>query len=161
MAFCTRVFCLETEAPPLSELLVWMRQNSTPVTIVGGRSEGDLLSTRWTEIVLSYDDAEEPFTVRCHNLTDPSGAAALRAEVDDFLGDLGELPASDAREQVRAHVRAARLLVVVEFPEDGVSARGYETNGWLMGIFVERAAGMVQCDGIGFYEDDEIILRLG
>ena len=162
MAFCTRVFCRDTEAPPLSELVVWMRQHETPVTIVGGRSQGDLLSTRWTEIELAYASDEEPLTVRCHHATDAAGAPALRAEVEDFLADLGELPASRARDDVRAHVAAARFLVVVEFPADGVSKRGYETNGWLMSIFVERAAGMVQCDGIGFYdEDDEIILRLG
>jgi hypothetical protein len=60
------------------------------------------------------------------------------------------------------HVAQSRFVLIVEFPEGGVGPRGYETNGWLMSLFVERAGGMVQCDGIGFYdEDDEIILRLG
>src|SRR4051794_26073078 len=159
MAFCTRVFCREAAAPPLSELLVWMRQQETPVTIVGGRSRGDLLSTTWTEVELSYDPDEEPLTVRCHHAASPEGAAALREETADFLADLAELPPSEARDRVRLHIEAARFLVVVEFPEDGVAKRGYETNGWLMSIFVERAAGMVQCDGIGFYDqDDEVIL---
>ena len=139
-----------------------MRQQGTPVTIVGGRSENDLLSTSWTEIELSYDADEAPFTVRCHHAADPAGALALRAEISDFLDDLGELPASEALDRVRRQIQATRFLVVVEFPEQGVSKRGYETNGWLMSIFVERGAGMVQCDGIGFYdEDDEILLPLG
>ncbi len=57
------------------------------------------------------------------------------------------------------HLTHTRFVLVVEFPEDGVGPRGYETNGWLMSLFVERAGGMVQCDGIGFYdENDEIIL---
>jgi len=162
MAFCTRVFCREAVAPPLSELLVWMRQHETPVTIVGGQSRADLLSTSWTEVELSYDPAEEPLVVRCHHAADPAGAAALRAETGDFLEDLAELPASEARERVRGQLQATRIVVVVEFPEGGVAKRGYETNGWLMSIFVERAEGMVQCDGIGFYdEDDEVILPLG
>ena len=160
MSFCTRVFCREP-APSLSEILVWMRQQGTPVTIVGGRSEADLLSIDWTEVELSYDPDEEPLTVRCHHAADGDGGAVLRAEAADFLADIAELPASEARDRVRRQVEAARLLVVVEFPQGGVSKRGYETNGWLMSIFVERAAGMVQCDGIGFYdEDDEIILPL-
>jgi hypothetical protein len=146
----------------LSELIVWLRQQGTPVTVVGGRSAGDLLSPLWSEVSLSYDPDEEPLTVSAHHLSDPDGAIRLRAEVTDFLDDLAELPPGEVRELVAAHVQATRLLVVVEFPEGGVSARGYETNGWLMSLYVEQAGGMVQCDGIGFYDqDDEIILPLG
>src|SRR6185295_11128736 len=111
MSFCTRVFCREP-APSLSEILVWMRQQGTPVTIVGGRSEADLLSIDWTEVELSYDPDEEPLTVRCHHAADGDGGAVLRAEAADFLADIAELPASEARDRVRRQVEAARLLVV-------------------------------------------------
>jgi hypothetical protein len=162
MAFCTRVFCRDGSAPTLSELINWLRQHETPVTVVGGPSEGDLLSPLWSEVDLSYDPDEEPLTVLCHHAAEPAGAPALRAEVSDFLDDLGELPPGEARDQITAHLEASRFVVVVEFPEDGIGPRGYETNGWLMSLFVERADGMVQCDGIGFYDaDDQIILRLG
>jgi hypothetical protein len=163
MPFATRVFCRAPDAPTLSELLVWQRQHETPVVVVGGASASELLAPAWTEAQLSYDEDEEPFTVRCLHAGDAGGGAArLREEVADFLDDLGELPPGEAVDRVRAQVAATQMLLVVEFPAAGVSARGYETNGWLMSLFVERAAGMVQCDGIGFYdEDDEIILRLG
>ena len=164
MAFATRVFCQEASAPTLTELLAWQRQHGTPVVLLegGGASAADLLSPFWTHAVVSYDDDEEPFTLRCHHAGDPAGAVRLRAEVADFLDDLRELPASDARAAVIAHLENTRFVLVVEFPEDGVGARGYESNGWLMSLFVERAGGMVQCDGIGFYDsDDQIILRLG
>jgi hypothetical protein len=176
MAFSTRVFCREATAPTLTELLAWQRQHGTPVVLAGGHSAVDLLSPFWTEAVVSYDPAEEPFILRCHHASDPAGAARLRAEVDDFLDDLddlGDLGAADdatagdptagaARARVIAHLTSTRFLLVVDFPDGGVGARGYETNGWLMSLFVERAGGLVQCDGIGFYdENDEIILRLG
>jgi hypothetical protein len=162
MAFSTRVFCGEGTAPTLTELLAWQRQHGTPVILVGGHGADDLLSPFWTEAVISYDAEEAPFTLRCHHAGDPAGAARLRDEVADFVDDLRELPDSDARARVIAHLEHTRFVLVVEFPEDGVGPGGYETNGWLMSLFVERADGMVQCDGIGFYGgDDEIILRLG
>jgi hypothetical protein len=162
MPFSTRVFCRESTAPTLTELIAWQRQHGTPVVLVDGHAAADLLSPFWTLATVSYDADEEPFVLRCHHAGDPAGAARLREEVADFLDDLGELPDSPERARVIDHVSRARFLLVVEFPEDGAGPRGYETNGWLMSLFVERAGGMVQCDGIGFYdEDDEIILRLG
>jgi hypothetical protein len=146
----------------LTELLAWQRQHGTPIMIVGGPAGADLLSPVWSEASITYDPDEEPFTLRCNHAGDPAGAARLRAEVADFLEDLDELPESAERARVIEHLTNARFVLVVEFPEDGVGPRGYETNGWLMSLFVERAGGMVQCDGIGFYDDnDEIILRLG
>ncbi len=162
MPFSTRVFCKEGTAPTLSELVAWQRQHGTPIMIVGGAAGADLLSPVWSEAVVSYDADEDPFTLRCEHAGDPAGAERLRAEVSDFLEDLGELPESAERARVIDHLTHARFVLVVEFPEDGVGPRGYETNGWLMSLFVERADGLVQCDGIGFYdENDEIILRLG
>ena len=162
MPFSTRVFCRESTAPTLSELSAWQRQHGTPVMLMGGRSADDLLSPFWSEAQISYAPDEAPFVLRCYHAGDQAGAARLREEVADFLADLAELPDDPARARVMAHIQATRFLLVVEFPEGGVAPRGYETNGWLMSLFVERAGGMVQCDGIGFYDEhDEIILRLG
>ena len=162
VSFATRVFCREGAAPTLTEVLAWQRQHGTPVMLLDAASPGDLLSPVWAEAVVSYDADEEPFVLRCHHASDPAGAAHLREEVGDFLDDLHELPDTDERARVIAHLRGARFVLVVEFPDHGVGPRGYETNGWLMSLFVERADGMVQCDGIGFYDaNDEIILRLG
>jgi hypothetical protein len=162
MPFATRVFCRESTAPTLTELIAWQRQHGTPIVLDSAHAPADLLSPFWAEATISYDPDEAPFVLRCHHGGDPAGAAQLRAEVSDFLEDLGELPDSAERARVMAHVSGARFVLVVEFPASGVGPRGYETNGWLMSLFVERADGMVQCDGIGFYdENDEIILRLG
>jgi hypothetical protein len=162
MAFATRVFCREGAAPTLTEVLAWQRQHGTPVMLLGGGAAADLLSPVWSQAVVSYDAEEEPFALHCHHASDPAGAAHLREEVSDFLEDLHELPDSEERARVMAHLQSARFVLVVEFPDDGVGPRGYETNGWLMSLFVERADGMVQCDGIGFYDvNDEIILALG
>jgi hypothetical protein len=162
VAFSTRVFCREELAPPLSELLLWLRQRNAPAALAAGSAAPDLLSPFWTNAALSFDPDEEPLVLRCHRMGEPAGSARIREELEDFLGDLSELPPGPAVERVVRHLQATRMLLIVEFPEAGVSDKGYETNGWLMALFVDRAAGMVQCDGIGFYdEDSEIILPLG
>src|SRR6185369_1854571 len=58
MPFCTRVFCRDTTPPSLSEALFWLRQREIPVTITGGSSQHDLLSSFWEEVELSYDPEE-------------------------------------------------------------------------------------------------------
>jgi hypothetical protein len=162
MAFSARVFCRGAVAPTLSELLVYLRQHEVPSIIVGGSSSRELLAPDWSDVALGYEDGADPLHIRCHHAGDPNDAAGLRAEVDDFLVDLQELPPSPARDRVIAHLRQTRLCVVVEFPATEVPARGYQANGWLMNLFVERADGLVQFDGVGFSdENDEIILRLG
>lgn len=160
MAFATRVFCRASFAPSVSALLFWLHQHEVPAVVVGGRSSGDLLSPFWSEIELGYDAAEPPFRVlACH--ADGDGAGRLREEVADFLEDLADVPPGPARDQVEKQIQATRLLIVIEFPPEGVTQRGYETNGWLMALFVENAGGMVQADGIGFYdEDDELLLAM-
>lgn len=124
--------------------------------IAGGASAADLLDPFWAEVKLAYTDGEGPLVVRCHRADD-----AFRAERDDFLADLAELPSSEARARVEAHLDASTWVVVVEFPAEGVIKQAYFANGWLMACFVEQADGMVQCDGLGFYDrDDELILEL-
>lgn len=162
MAFCTRVFCRGAIPPTLSALLVHLRQHGLSAMIVGGASSRDLLSLDWNEVSLAYEDGAEPLTIRCHHAGKTNGGSGLHAEVADFLEDLTELPPSPERDRVAAHLQASRFVVVVEFPPSEVSALGYECNGWVMNLFVTQADGLVQCDGVGFSdEDDEIILRLG
>lgn len=162
MAFCTRVFCRGAVAPTLSELLVYLRQHDVPCMIVGGSSARDLLDPDWSEAALEYEEGADPLVVRCFHASDPAGLAGMRVEVADFLDDLEEVTPAPGRDHVIAHLRATRLVVVVTFPPMEVGPRGYEANGWLMNLFVSQAEGLVQCDGVGFSdENDEIILRLG
>ena len=162
MAFCTRVFCQDEPGPTISDVLMWLRQHDTPVMIVGGESATDLVNPWWTEVQLAYQPDEPPLAIRCHRRSDPTGSPRLDDELRDFNDDLAELPESPEREHILRHLAMTVFVVVVEFPTQGVIPRAYETNGWLMSVFVERAGGMVQCDGIGFYDgDDEVTLRLG
>lgn len=161
MPFCMRAFCRDFSAPSLSDLLVWLKQYDTPATICGGSSAGDLLSTFWDDVLLCYDPAEAPLRVRCLRSTG-NGSAAFAEELADFVADVGELPESKARTKVLDHLAATNVLVVVEYPPEGVSFKGQQTVEGVINSLVERSGGLAQRDGDGFLdeEDDSVILAL-
>ena len=140
---------------------VWLGQHDYPATICGGRSAGDLLSNFWDGVELLIDDAEVPLAVRCFR-ADAAGVDRLTEEVADFVADVRELLDSPARGRVLAHLAATRSLLVIEFATDGGSPQTHETAESIAALFVERAAGLAQRDGVGFLdEDDEIVLGIG
>jgi len=161
MAFCMRAFCRDFAAPSLSELLVWLRQYETPAIIVGGGPASDLLSSFWEEARLSYDAGEAPLTVRCLRATG-LGSAAFSDELADFTADVKDCPASPERTRVLEQLAATRLVVVVEYPPEGVTWNGQQTAEGIVNSLVERSGGMGQKDGAGFLdqEDDSVILAL-
>jgi hypothetical protein len=161
MPFSNRVFCGDSTSPSVSEALVWLRQHGCPAVVSAGQSAGvDLLSSFWDDVSLSIHDGEAPLCVRCVR-ADANGVNRLTEEITDFIADVSELPDSPARSRVLNHLVATRLLVIIEFGESGGSPLAHEASASLMTLFVERADGLGQRDGIGFLdEDDEVILAI-
>lgn len=155
-----RAFCRDFAAPSLSDLLVSLRQYETPVTISGGASAGDLLSPFWQDVRLSYDVAEAPLRVRCLRGSG-ADAAAFAEELADFVADVRELPETPARTRVLDHLAATRVLVVVEYPPEGVSFTGQQTVEGVINCLVERSGGLAQRDGVGFLDEDDDAVILG
>jgi hypothetical protein len=161
MPFSNRVFCRDSTSPSLSEVLVWLRQRDYPAAVWGGQPAGDLLSCFWDDVALAIGDGEAPLDVRCFR-ADPAGVDRLTEEIADFIADVSELRDSTARSRVLSHLAATRLLVIIEFGPSGGSHAAHEAAAALMTLFVERADGLGQRDGVGFLdEDDEVILGLG
>ena len=78
------------------------------------------------------------------------------------MADVQELPDTPARARVLEHLAAVRSLVVVEFSTHHVSDQAEEVAGAVLALFVERAGGLAQRDGVGFLdEDDDVVLALG
>jgi hypothetical protein len=161
MPFSNRAFCRALESPSLSELLIWLRQQGTPATQISqARPSGDLLSSFWERADLQI--AGEPaLALECIR-ADAAGVDRLTAAVGDFVADVQELPDTPARARVLEHLAAVRSLVVVEFSTHHVSDQAEEVAGAVLALFVERAGGLAQRDGVGFLdEDDDVVLALG
>lgn len=161
MPFSHRVFCRVLESPSLSETLVWLRQQGFAVNISGGRSANDLLSCYWTDITLETGAEDAPLHLKCLR-ADASGLDPMKDEVADFIADVNELEESPARDQVLRWLASTRALVIVEFPAHGASPDAEAIGESVAALFVERAQGMAQRDGVGFLdEDDDVVLALG
>jgi len=78
------------------------------------------------------------------------------------VADVRELPDSKARAKVLEHLGATNVLVVVEYPPEGVSFTGQQTVEGVVNSLVERSGGLAQRDGEGFLDegDDSVILPL-
>src|SRR5216110_1890814 len=154
MPFCMRAFCRDYAAPSVSDLLVWLKEYETPVTLAGAASSGDLLSTFWDEVFFRYAPGEGLLRVRCLRSTGP-GSVAFGEEVGDFVTDVGELPESPARARVLNHLAATHVLVVVEYPPEGVTFQGQQTVEGVINSLVEHAGGLGQKDGAGFLDEED------
>lgn len=158
MAFCHRVFCRDPTSPSLSEVLMWLHQRGFRAQLAAG---GDLLSGFWQRAEIAVEEGRPALGLACLR-PDAAGLRRLTEEVADFVADLRELPAAAAREQVLAHLAATRQLLVIEFPPEA-DAPGLDRGAAsIAALFVERADGLTQRDGVGFLdEDDDVILPLG
>jgi hypothetical protein len=177
MPFSHRAFCRISEAPSLSELLIWLRQQGHDAKISGGPSADDLLTCYWNEVLLSTSDEDVPLRLKClrsstwtwtWTWTSPSpspstsGADPMAEVVGDFLTDVAELPPSAGRERVLQHLETTRAVLVVEFPPHDASPDSEDVAEQLTTLFAERADGLAQRDGVGFLdEDDDLLLALG
>jgi len=60
------------------------------------------------------------------------------------------------------HLNNSQAVAIVEFAADGVSFAAQEAARGITMLFVNKAAGLAQRDGVGFFdEDDDVILKLG
>jgi hypothetical protein len=167
MPFSNRVFCRDLESPSLSELLVWMRQQGYEARISDARPPGDLLSSFWDRVELQIrqigQEGQEGTTVvlECFR-GDAAGMDGLTDALSDFATDVRELSDTSQRARVLEHLAIVRSLIVIEFSPFESSDRGEEIGDAILALFVERAGGLGQRDGVGFLDEDaDVILSLG
>lgn len=173
MPFSNRVFCRDLESPSLSELLVWMRQQGYEARISDARPPGDLLSSFWDRVELQIgqegrggQERQEgrggaTVVLECFR-ADAAGMAGLSEALTDFATDVRELSDTSQRARVLEHLAIVRSLIVIEFSPFESSDRSEEIGDAILALFVERAGGLGQRDGVGFLDEDaDVILSLG
>lgn len=158
MGYYTRVFCRSAEKPTVKAILLYL-DATMDFDIRTDLTPEEAGTTNWNAFSLHYDEERLPILVECNMVTDTDELG--REEIAEFIEqveDSGE--ADENTEKVIAHLQAARFIIACQLPVSDIDDDGYDVNGELMNYFTAHYEGMVQADGEGFYDGDELLVEL-
>lgn len=64
------------------------------------------------------------------------------------------------RRSYELRAQATRFTVAAQLATSDIDDDGYNALGYMLRYFVEHNGGMIQADGEGFYDGDEVIVAL-
>jgi hypothetical protein len=85
--------------------------------------------------------------------------ADANEEIDEFVEALEDVPESSAKKHVVNHLGRTTTVVALRLSND-IDDDGYEMAGLYFAYLVDRAGALIQADGEGFYDGEELILEL-
>jgi hypothetical protein len=160
MAYYVRAFCKSAEpVPPLARILQWVRGRGPTLSLDPRSGRPNLEAEDWNQAELIYKEGKLPLIVEVSRANQP-GEALLHEEIGEFEEFLEDVPESENKRKVLEHLAATRYIVAVQLPASDIDQDGYAANGWFMAYFAENCKGMIQADGEGFYEGNELIVEL-
>jgi hypothetical protein len=149
MAYFLRAFCTSPDLPELRDVLDWAESQGIDLSIAAP----DLDVRDWHQIEVVYKSERQPFVVEADT------GEMVEEEVEEFIELLDEAEDSPAKEMVAAHLQNTRTVVAAQLLAD-VDDDGYAAVGVFLQYFVERYGGLIQADGEGFYEGDQLIVDM-
>jgi hypothetical protein len=156
MPYYVRAFCTSESVPPAAEVIEELRSNG--ILVYAEAEDTFVLSTpHWTEFELHYKEGKEPIVVDCARNTGPESIAA--DEVAIFIEEVGCTEDCPMKDVILRHLRATRFVIACQLIMD-IDDDGYEANGEFLSEFVRRCGGLIQADGEGFWDGDEIVLPM-
>jgi hypothetical protein len=161
MGYYVRAFCTASMSPPLGMVLNALAARGIVLAADAVPPE-DLRASDWEEVSLGFGPHKRPFVVTCDRETS-AGQTLVREEVQQFIEFLQDAPPSPARKRVVDHLRATRFIVACRFPAAAAAddlEGGCAAGRAFLSYFVAHCGGLVQADGEGFYEGDQIILAV-
>jgi hypothetical protein len=158
VAYYVRAFCAKGDPPLLRDMLAFVRNQGASLTLDPATGSTDLDDTTWTRVGLLYEDGRLPIILEA-NRRDSADSLADE-EIEEFLEFLEDAPGSAGRKKVESHLRRTRFVVATQLPTSDINDAGYDANGWVLRSFHEYSDGMVQADGEGFYDGDQLIVAL-
>ena len=162
MSYFVRAFCTAPDVPPLSELIAWVATEKGITLAVydrDGATPLDLTSPDWHDAELLYKEGHLPIPCEVER-DDGSPDGVFKAEVGAFLKLLEDTEDTPERARIEAHLRASRFVVTNQLLSD-VDDAGYAASEAILDYFVQLKGGLLQADGGGFYEGDELIVEVG
>jgi hypothetical protein len=158
VGYYIRAFCVATLVPPLREPIEWARRRGIELEISPDSGAVNLDDSDWERVHLFYKEGKRPLILEC-NRDDGSAACLAREEVQEFLSFLLDVEASPVKRRVEQHLKETKVIISAQLLSD-IDDDGYNAVGELLKFFVEQNGGMIQADGEGFYEGNEVVLPL-
>ena len=124
-----------------------------------GQSILDLATSDWEQIAIAYRAGKLPILADC-NRDDGTDESLMREEIAEFVEFIGEPGQSATKRRVLEHLAATKFVVACQLPTSDLEDDGFDANDEFLGFFVEHCGGMIQADGEGFYDRDEVIVAL-
>ena len=159
MGYYLRAFCAAEQIPPLGDAFAWVAENEGKELRLDQAGPTVTLDDRdWRQASVEYAAGKRPLLVEVTDAND--GVDDLLAEeVAEFVDALDDVPASPQKEKVRAVLDRTRAIVsaqvLADAEDDGLAAAA----GLLL-FYAQSCDGMVQADGTGFFEGDDLVLEL-
>ena len=158
MGYYVRAFCTQGEPPPLRPVLAFSADHGANLALDPSVSKPTLDDGGWEQAGIVYKNHRSPILLEVNR--DDSGADSLmREEIEEFMEFLEEAPNDSNRRLVETHLRKTRFIVTAQLLSD-IDEDGYAALGHILTYFVDNNGGMIQADGEGFYEGEEVIVEL-
>jgi hypothetical protein len=154
MGYFVRALCKATAPPKLSELQRWLKSRGNTAVI----DDADLESESWASAALSYKSGKLPILIECNR--DEGQDSLLREELEEFSEFLEDAEASEGKRRVEAHLKATKFIVACQLPTSDIDDDGYDANDAFLAYFAEHCGALIQADGEGFYQGEDLILEL-
>jgi hypothetical protein len=148
MAYFLRTFCTSVDLPTLRE--VFTSAENRGIQLV---TSTDLDASAWQQAEIVYKPGRQPFVVEADS------GEFIEEEVAEFIELLEDVEDSPAKERVLAHLGRTRAVIAAQILSD-VDDEGYSAVQTFLNYFVDRCGGLIQADGEGFYEGDELVVEL-
>jgi hypothetical protein len=155
MGYYVRAFCTSPELPPLRTVLEWVKSGGVSLELGTENVAVNLDSPDWREAELRYKVGNQSIVVDVTRSSDE----LLSDEIEEFVEFLEDVPESVEKQKVVKQLRQTKAIVATQLLGD-VDDDGYTAAGTFISFFVEHCGGMIQADGEGFYDGDDVIVAL-
>lgn len=156
-----RVFCTKEIYPTINEILKWTKSKGYSLRVDKNYNNVDLDSTNWDEVAIIGEDGQRVFIAEI-NKESKEEDSLMRAEVNEFLQILKEVEDVPAEElaKVIKHLNKTKYIVALQVTCDYDGEEGDNSVSVFLKYFVDNCGGMVQEDGEGFYEGNNVIVEI-
>ncbi|HZS90486.1 MAG TPA: hypothetical protein VFE42_23715 [Chloroflexota bacterium] len=157
MATYARVLCTSPAVPTVRQVLQWTADDGYHLELDPEFARVGLDSPDWHQVGLIHKMGKSSVWIEIDDDADDEDSL-VRQEVAQFEQEVSKKAASMNRGKVLAHLANTCCIVAIETPFD-FDEYGAEVVSSILGYFIEHCGGLVQADGYGFYEGEDLILE--